>query len=97
VTPKDMVPLVPPVDPMSLMQLNIYWHQGIEVLLLEGNEYALLEGMDSILRAANVLVDIPGEQHVQDHMMSVYLQELNDRVSKATEVEYKTGGFSLLW
>ena len=32
VTPKDMVPLVPPLDPMDLMTMDIYWHRGTELV-----------------------------------------------------------------
>jgi hypothetical protein len=33
VTPKDMVPLVPLLNPMDLMNINICWHLGIEFVL----------------------------------------------------------------
>jgi len=64
VTPKDMVPLVPPVDPIDLMKLSIFWHQGTEIVLFENNQYSVLTGMDSMKRAVDFLNDIPGEQHL---------------------------------
>ncbi len=44
VTPKDVVPLVPPLDPMDIMKLDVYWHMGKEIVLLDNHQYAVLEG-----------------------------------------------------
>lgn len=93
VTPKDMVPLVPPVDPMSVMtslRLDIYWHQGTELLLLDGDRYALLEGMDSILRATDMMVEIPSEKNLQHHMITTYLAGIRSKLTGAQRVEHKS-------
>jgi len=80
VTPKDMVPLVPPVDPMSIFKLDIYWHQGKEIVLLEDDSYRVLEGINSIMRAADVMMDMPSETNLQHHMMSAYLGALRPKL-----------------
>ena len=49
VMPKDMVPLVPPLDPMDLANMDIYWHSGTEVVLRDSNTYSLLKGIDSMM------------------------------------------------
>lgn len=95
VTPKDVVPLVPPLDPMSIMSMDIYWHMGKEILLLDGNEYAELEGMKSMLRATKFVTTIPDENNLLHHMMSEYLERLEAKLSGAKQVPYDTG-FNLL-
>ena len=51
VTPTDLVPLVPPFDPLDIKNIDIYWHAGSEIILLEDDTYAILRGVDSMLRA----------------------------------------------
>ncbi len=97
VTPLDMVPLTPPFDPMQLVQgnLNVYWHAGTEVLLLEDNRYAILEGMDSMLRATKFnLAELP-QQLLGHHSMNAYLQRLSGKAGKAEQVAFEAG-FSVL-
>jgi pimeloyl-ACP methyl ester carboxylesterase len=90
VTPKDVVPLMPPLDPMDLMNLSIFWHQGTEVVLYANNQYAVLTGMDSLLRASDFLNDIPGEQHLQSHFMTTYISHLKNKLRAPEEVAYKS-------
>jgi len=92
VTPKDMVPLVPPVDPIDLMKLSIFWHQGTEIVLFENNQYSVLTGMDSMKRAVDFLndIDIPGEQHLSSHFMSTYIKHLRSKLKTPVEIEYKS-------
>ena len=90
VTPKDVVPLVPPLDPMDLLKLDVYWHMGQEIVLLDTNEYALLEGTKSMMRAGrfvNVMLD---ESNLQHHLMSEYLRRIADKVSNSKQVPYAT-------
>lgn len=91
VTPKDVVPLVPPLDPMDLMKLDIYWHMGEEVVLLDKNEYAVLTGRSSMLRAGNFLNVVPDESNLQHHMLTEYMQRLKDKVKNSKRVSYATG------
>ena len=88
---KDPVPLTPPFDPMELMNLDIYWHLGKEIVLLQGNTYAELEGMDSMMRAVDFFQTLPGTDHVRDHYMDTYLAALKARLNGARRVEYESG------
>jgi triacylglycerol lipase len=82
------VPLVPPLDPMDLMKLDIYWHMGKEIVLLDVNEYAVLEGTQSMLRAARFTNVAPDESNLQHHMMSEYLRRLADKIPTAKQIPY---------
>ena len=90
VTAKDMVPLVPPVDPIDLMKLSIFWHQGIEIVLYEDNRYSVLSGFDSMRRAADFLNDVPSEQHLNNHFMTTYIQYIQAKLSSPEEVKYES-------
>ena len=90
VTAKDLVPLVPPADPMDMMKLSIFWHQGTEIILYEKNQYAVLSGMKSMLRTADFLNDVPSEQHINNHFMTTYITLLKPKLITANEVEYES-------
>jgi len=90
VTPKDIVPLVPPLDPMDLMNLSIFWHQGTEVILYENHQYAVLSGTDSMLRMRDFLNDVPGEQHLTNHFMDTYIRHLESKLKTAEEVKFSS-------
>ena len=80
VTPKDIVPLVPPMDPMDMMNFSIFWHQGTEVLLYPDQRYSVLSGMKSMMRAADFLNDVPSQRHLSDHFMTTYIRHLENKV-----------------
>ncbi len=90
VNPKDVVPLVPPVDPMDLMNFSIFWHQGTEILLHKNKQYSVLSGINSMMRVADFLNDIPGEQHLSNHFMTTYISNIKTKLVSPEEVEYKT-------
>jgi len=90
VTAKDVVPLMPPLDPMDLMNLSIFWHQGTEIVLFENKQYAVLSGTDSMLRASDFLNDIPGEQHLNNHFMTTYISHLKSKLRSPQEVVFKS-------
>ena len=90
VTPKDVVPLMPPLDPMDLMNLSIFWHQGREVVLFENNQYAVLSGTDSMLRVSDFLNDVPGEKHLKSHFMTTYIAHLKSKLRSPQEVTFKS-------
>ncbi len=90
VTPKDIVPLMPPLDPMDLMNLSIFWHQGTEVVLFKNKQYAVLSGTDSMLRASDFLNDIPSEQHLKNHFMTTYIKHLKSKLHSPEEVAFKS-------
>ena len=89
VNPKDMVPLVPPADPMDMMKLSIFWHMGTEILLLPGKQYAELSGLKSMMRAVEFLDDQPSQQHISDHFMSSYLQNLEQKLPDPVLTPYE--------
>ncbi len=94
VMPKDIVPLVPPVDPMNLMQLSIFWHQGTEIIIFDNNQYAVIMGIDSMMRALDFLNDVPGEDHINNHFMSSYIKNLKSKLNSPQEILHKSD-FSL--
>jgi len=89
VTPRDMVPLVPPLDPMDLMNMDIYWHLGTEVVLHEGNSYSELEGLDSMMRATDFLNEMVSEKNLQHHYMTVYINSITPKLVNARRVPYE--------
>jgi len=91
VTPKDIVPLVPPLSPMQIKELDIYWHNGIEVILLKGQEYSLTSGLKSMMRATKVASALPDERNLHAHKMSTYLQLINEKLKSSKQVPYKMG------
>ena len=90
VMPKDVVPLVPPVDPVDMMKLSIFWHQGKEVILLDNNQYAVTEGINSMMRALDFLNDVPSEQHISNHYMTSYIHNLKLKLKSPQEIPYKS-------
>jgi triacylglycerol lipase len=90
VTPKDIVPLVPPLDPMDMMNLSIFWHQGKEILLYSNNQYSVLSGVDSMMRATDFLNDIPSDQHIKNHFMSTYIAHLKSKQISPEEISYRS-------
>jgi hypothetical protein len=93
VTPLDMVPLTPPFDPVEMAtgNINIYWHAGTEVLLLEGNRYAILQGMQSMMRATGFSQQDIAGQALSHHSMDYYLQLLRDKNTHAQQVPFESG------
>lgn len=90
VTPKDIVPLIPPFDPMDMMNFSIFWHQGTEIILYAGREYAILSGAKSMFRAADFLNDTPSQQHINNHFMTTYIAHLKTKLNAPVEVKYQS-------
>jgi len=89
VMPKDMVPLVPPLDPMDITSMDIYWHSGREVLLQKSNTYSLLSGIDSMMRATDFLNEMISKKHLQQHYMSLYIKSLSLKIRNPQRIPYK--------
>ena len=89
VMPKDLVPLVPFFDPMDINDLDIYWHAGKEVVLLAGNRYAILQGMDSMLRATRFTQEQLSERNIEEHQITQYLAALEQKIPEARQVPFK--------
>ena len=99
VTLHDIVPLVPPISPLQIKNLDIFWHMGQEVILMDNKEYAETSGVKSALRATKFTSSIPSEKNLNAHKMATYLGRINDLLEAPVEVPYKTEinlfGFSL--
>ncbi len=99
VTPEDLVPLVPPLSPLQLQNLDIYWHNGLELILLGNKEYSTTDGLKSMMRATKVVNKIPDETNLQAHQIDTYLTLIEGLQQEAKPVPYKMGinlfGFSL--
>ena len=90
VTAKDIVPLVPPLDPMDLMNFSIFWHQGTEIILYKNSQYSILSGISSMKRAADFLNDNPSQQHLNSHFMSTYISYLKTKQDAAEKIDYRS-------
>ena len=91
VTTEDIVPLVPPLSPFQLKELDIYWHNGEELILMQGNQYALTSGLKSMMRATKIISVLPDERNLNAHKMTTYLDLINTKLESAKQVPYKTG------
>lgn len=91
VTPRDIVPLVPPFDPIDMKNADLYWHAGEELILLPGNEYSTASGIPSMLRTVQFFQETPDERNIQNHFMSLYIELIDKKTAHASEVPYKTG------
>ena len=90
VTPVDLVPLLPPFDPLDINDLDVYWHAGTEVVLLADSEYAVLDGIDSMLRATRFTRQTLSEENLAYHRMDLYLQMIAPKARTALRVPYPT-------
>ena len=86
----DLVPVVPLFDPLDINNVDLYWHAGTEVVLLDGTHYALLEGTASMMRATRFTQKPLTEEHLHKHDMAAYLALIDRRLSGAEQVSYKT-------
>lgn len=91
VTPEDVVPLVPPISPLQIKDLDVYWHMGEAMILLEGNQYTLTSGVKAMLRATQFATVAPGEHNLNAHKMQTYLSLIEEKLDGAQALPYKTG------
>ena len=90
VTPLDLVPLMPLFDPLDINDLDVYWHAGTEVVLLTGTEYAVLDGIDSMLRATRFTRQTLSEENLVYHRMALYRQMIAARTTESQRIPYPT-------
>ncbi|MEL0624165.1 lipase family protein [Marinomonas arenicola] len=90
VTLHDIVPLAPPISPLQIKDLDIFWHMGKEVILMGNKQYAETSGVKSALRATKFTTSIPNEQNLNAHKMTTYLGLINGLLESPVEVPYKT-------
>jgi hypothetical protein len=91
VTPNDIVPLVPPLNPLQLQNLEIYWHNGVEVILVAEKQYAMVQGLKSMMRATKFISALPSEDNLRAHEIGSYLTLIESNQEGAQQVPYKTG------
>jgi len=80
---------VPPLDPLDINNLDVYWHAGKEVILLAENQYAVLAGLDSMLRATKFTQQPFNQRNIENHNMSVYLSMIGAKTKSSRLVPYK--------
>jgi len=89
VTPKDIVPLVPPLSPLQLKSMDIFWHMGQEVILMPEKNYAITQGLKSMMRATKFVSSVPDETNLHAHQMATYLTLIDQKREGAQQVPYK--------
>jgi hypothetical protein len=90
VTLNDIVPLVPPISPMQIRDLDIFWHMGEEVILLGSKEFTQTNGVKSMLRATKFTTSIPSDKNLLAHQMATYLSLIEQLQASPKEIPYKT-------
>lgn len=89
VTGKDIVPLVPPISPLQIKDLDIYWHMGEEIILLGESRFSRTSGVKSMLRASKMMNALPDAKNLVAHKMETYQSRLQALQSSPLEVPYK--------
>ncbi|MCB2387170.1 lipase family protein [Thalassolituus alkanivorans] len=89
VTQKDLVPLVPPLSPLQIKDLDVYWHMGEEIILLGGQQYSQTRGLKSMLRATKLSTALPDESNLQAHQIATYQTLIGELLQSAQEVPYQ--------
>ena len=89
VTVRDLVPVVPPLDPMDIKNLDIYWHLGQEIILLGGTKYSITSGLQSMMRAAGFFNQQLNQDNLQYHKMASYRSLIERKQHDAQWVPYK--------
>ena len=74
---------------MDLMNMDIYWHLGTEVVLQPGNTYSELEGVDSMMRATDFLNEMVSEKNLRHHYMTEYINLNTPKQVNAKQVPYQ--------
>ena len=89
VTPRDVIPLIPPFDIVEINKPDIYWHMGEAIILAGRGQYSRLNGLRAMLRATNIVGEPFGEENLQHHLIDHYLQELRQLEQRAEEVSFE--------
>ncbi len=89
VTPKDLIPLTPPFDPMDLDNLDIYWHTGKEVILLPDTNYSVTDGLESMMRAIKFTQEELNENNLEHHKIGMYLELIRNKIPSSDLIPFK--------
>ncbi|NNE64295.1 MAG: lipase family protein [Gammaproteobacteria bacterium] len=90
VTPLDPVPLLPPFDSLDINNVEVYWHAGKEIVLLADTQYAILEDLDSMLRATRFTRKLLSEKNLENHRMRFYLKMIGPKTASSRRIPYPT-------
>jgi len=88
---------LPPFSFNNVSLSEIYWHVGDEILLYSGEQYTRLNAQQSILRAADLMMQIPDEQNIEAHKMRYYLYVLQPKLRQAIYLPYKSMANPFNW
>jgi hypothetical protein len=77
------------MDPMDMMNMDIYWHQGTEIVLQQGNVYSELEGLDSMMRATDFMNEMVTDKNLKHHFMTTYINMLAPKMVNVKQVPYE--------
>lgn len=89
VTASDLIPLIPPMDPTDIKNLDIYWHLGQELILYPDSKFSRLAGLSSMLRATSFLTNQLKQNFSYNHKMALYLQLVKQLQKGAIFVPFK--------
>ncbi|MCP4410715.1 MAG: lipase family protein [Gammaproteobacteria bacterium] len=91
VTEHDMVPIMPPFDISDLMSVNmdIFWHLGKAHVLLPGQYYATLEGLNSLRHGMGFFNKKPSQENIDAHRMETYLNLVEEKVNRSVSIAYE--------
>jgi hypothetical protein len=90
VTPNDVIPLLPPVDPVDLVKLDlsIFWPQGREIILYENKQYTEIRGLKSLLRASKFFTTTPSPKNLSSHNLRTYIKRLRTMTKQVHKIKY---------
>lgn len=89
VTQDDIVPLVPPISPLQIRNLDIFWHMGEEIILLAPHQYSITSGLKSAMRATKFTNKLPSEANLLAHTMAQYLSLLEQLQQDKQGIPYR--------
>ncbi len=80
VNDKDPVPLLPPLDPLSVLDEGPYEHLGPEVVLKDGPAYVYLAEPQAERFSVTSFWNTLGNQQAPDHPIAIYIQNLRAKL-----------------
>jgi triacylglycerol lipase len=87
----DMIPIMPPLDISDIMntKMDIFWHLGKAYLLLPGQYYARLEGLDSLKHGMGFFSKKPRQENIDAHRMDNYLNLIEEKAKRSVLIPYE--------
>lgn len=66
----------------------MYWHIGRENILLPEKRYALMKGLESMMRATEFVFSLPVDTNLAAHQMKTYLVLIDGKLTGAEKIMY---------